>query len=139
MRVKKAFKCSICDYNCSRKDSLTKHIQSIHESKKPVLKCITCNYICATKQNLTRHMALVHDVKKSFKCTICGYNFTQKGSLNMHITSVHEGKKSFKCSSSHWVRLDFEITLHNTIFIFASEIGNTYPMPKLWVKFSYHI
>ena len=28
------YKCSICDYNCSQKGDLTKHIASVHEGKK---------------------------------------------------------------------------------------------------------
>ena len=31
--VKKSFKCAICDYRCSGKRNLNKHVLSVHEGK----------------------------------------------------------------------------------------------------------
>ena len=58
---KKKHECPICDYSCSKKGSLGKHIQSVHKRKKP------------------------------HKCSICDYSFSRKGTLRQHIQSVHEG------------------------------------------------
>ena len=35
------FKCEMCDYNCAYKHSMTIHITSVHEGKKP-FKCEIC-------------------------------------------------------------------------------------------------
>ena len=42
---KKPFNCSICDYKCSQKRNLTRHIASVHEGKKPN-NCSICDYKC---------------------------------------------------------------------------------------------
>ena len=52
-------KCSICDYEFTRQATLKRHIQSVHEEKKP------------------------------HRCSICDCNFSQKGNLKQHIKLVH--------------------------------------------------
>ena len=41
----KPFKCDICDYSCSRKGNLNRHV-SMHEGNKP-FKCDICGYSCS--------------------------------------------------------------------------------------------
>ena len=36
MKRKKPFKCSLCPYKCGLKDSLYRHIATVHEKKKPL-------------------------------------------------------------------------------------------------------
>ena len=40
--------------------------------------------------NLKKHIEAVHEGKKPHKCVICEATFTQKTSLKKHITNVHE-------------------------------------------------
>ena len=56
----KNFECSICDYKCSTKYTLTNHIATIHEGKK-MFKCSICDYNCSTKQKLTVHIEKIHE------------------------------------------------------------------------------
>ena len=77
-------------------DTMTIHITSVHEGKKP-LKCDICDYCCSPKSHMNRHIASVHEGKKPFKCDICDHSFCQKRDLNRHVASIHEGKKPFKC------------------------------------------
>ena len=67
-----------CDYSFSQKDSLKKHILSVHED------------------NLKKHIVSVHEGKKPLKCENCVYSCSQKDKLKKHIATVHEGKKSLK-------------------------------------------
>ena len=39
-------KCELCNYNCSNKGSLKRHVASVHEHKKP-FKCEICDYSCS--------------------------------------------------------------------------------------------
>ena len=66
-------KCSICDYNCSDKESLKAHVNSVHENKKPY-KCLVCDNIYCFKVNFEKHIALVHENKKPQKCLLCDYS-----------------------------------------------------------------
>ena len=90
-------KCSSCDYSCSIKGSLKRHIRSVHEKKKPH-KCSLCHYSCSNKGSLKRHIESVHEKKKPHKCSLCDYSCSQKAHLKRHIESVHEKKKVHKCS-----------------------------------------
>ena len=58
---KLSIKCPICDNNFSEKGSLTRHIGSVHEGKKP-FKCSICDYKFKTKWNLSKHIASVHEL-----------------------------------------------------------------------------
>ena len=42
---------------------------SIHEKTKP-FKCVICDYSCSLKANLKRHIESVHEERRSFKCDI---------------------------------------------------------------------
>ena len=98
---KTPFKCSSCDYKCSQKATLIRHIATIHEGKKP-FGCTVCDYKCSQKGALKTHIESVHEGKKPFKCSFCDYNCSIKAVLTTHISSVHEGKKPYNCSICHY-------------------------------------
>ena len=62
---------------------------------KNCYECQICLAVFSQSSSLTKHIASVHEGKKPFKCSICDYNCSQKGDLTKHIASVHEGKKTF--------------------------------------------
>ena len=49
------------------------------------LKCTICYSIFKTKRNLKRHIDAVHESKKPFKRNVCDARFSQKGSLIEHV------------------------------------------------------
>ena len=44
-------------------DELKTHVSSVHEVEKP-FKCDMCDYCCSRKSSLKRHIASVHDPLK---------------------------------------------------------------------------
>ena len=79
------------------KYDLNKHVESVHERKKP-FKCNNiCDYSCSQKGHLKPHVASVHEVKKPFKCNIYYCKCSQNNIKNNHVESIHERKKPFKC------------------------------------------
>ena len=80
-----------CDIDFSRKSSLTYHIATIHEGKKPY-QCNSCDSQFFTMNQLKKHRVSVHE-KVSHNCDLCGKVFFQKGHLNRHTRNVHEVKK----------------------------------------------
>ena len=76
---------------------MKRHIEAVHECKKPH-KCLTCGlYTSDTKRDLKRHIEAVHEGKRPHKCSICDFNTSDKGNLKKLIEAVHEGKKPHKC------------------------------------------
>ena len=96
--VDTGLKCTICYSIFKTKQNLKKHIDGVHEGKKP-FKCDVCDASFSQKINLTEHVASVHEGKKPFKCNICDASFSHRGNLNKHVTSVHEGLKPHKKGS----------------------------------------
>ena len=92
-----SLKCDKCSSVFKTKGNLKRHIESVHEGKKP-FKCNICDSSFSRNTHLNAHIASVHEGKKPFKCNICDASFTQRKNLNGHIASVHEGKRSFKCN-----------------------------------------
>ena len=86
--------CSKCKASFLLRTSLEKHMASVHEKKKN--KCSKCKASFRFKMSLEKHMASVHEEKKN-KCSKCKASFRFKKSLEKHMASVHEEKKN-KCS-----------------------------------------
>ena len=82
----------------ARGNGLLKHIESVHEGKKPYL-CLLCNQKFSQKSKLKGHVARIHDGNKPFSCESCGQVFTNKRNMKLHVASSHEGlvKPSFQC------------------------------------------
>ena len=73
MKLKKPFDCSLCEYKCSHKANLSKHIAAVHEAKNTEFSCSVCDYTCSQKEHLKTHVSLVHNDKKgkqTYNCTI---------------------------------------------------------------------
>ena len=89
-KKRRTFQYDHCKYASAEKGTLKKHIQAVHEGKKP-FKCEHCKYASAEKNKLNRHIEAVHEGKKPFQCEVCGYSSAAKQKLNKHIKAVHEG------------------------------------------------
>ena len=85
----KPFKCDICEYRCSKKCNMKRHVARVHQGKKP-FKCNICDYSISQRSDMNRHVESVHEVKKTIKCDICDYSFSCKSDLIRHVASVHQ-------------------------------------------------
>ena len=103
-------KCDTYKEEFSLKSSLTQHVKSVHDQKKPYRKGFHCK-ICDQKFNqkfkLNKHLLTVHkDANlsgKTFPCTNCDEVFILKAKLNKHLKLVHmesktKGENPFKCT-----------------------------------------
>ena len=125
----KTFKCVICDYSCSLKANLKRHIESVHEERR-TFKCDICDCRYSQKFDLKRHVQSVHEERKPFKCDICESRYSEKGDLRRHVQSVHEERKPFKCDNtnkkkkpnvSHWLWELLQLPKHHKVIQFTDE------------------
>ena len=125
----KTFKCVICEYSCSLKANLKRHIESVHEERRS-FKCDICDCRYSQKIDLKRHVQSVHEERKPFKCDICECRYSEKGDLKRHVQSVHEERKPFKCDNtnkkkkpnvSHWLWELLQLPKHHKVIQFTNE------------------
>ena len=62
--------CEICLKSFAHKATLQKHIEQIHEGKRPY-ECKVCQKRFSQKINLQTHTVSVHERKRSYQCNIC--------------------------------------------------------------------
>ena len=96
--------CDEGKYNQRR--NLNLHIQRVHEGIENKYACTICSYKFDSNARLKKHIETVHEGKKPFRCDICDTKFAEKSTLNCHIKSIHENpkncddtKKVFHCES----------------------------------------
>ena len=68
---KEPFNCKICDNSCSLNSISLKKPTPIQEQ---TFKCKFCDFGCASKCTLKKHVDRVHEGKRPHKCTLCDYN-----------------------------------------------------------------
>ena len=56
-------------------------------------QCDVCKSFFKYKQSLKRHIISVHEKKKGFKCNICAATFDLSTYLKKHVAVAHEGRK----------------------------------------------
>lgn len=93
----KPYKCMICDYRCSVKEYMTKHIRK-HTGDKPY-ECTECELRFGQKSNLTRHLK-THNAQKNNTCTVCANRCRVKEHLKEHIIT-HTIEKPYECAICH--------------------------------------
>uniref|UniRef100_A0A6M2DIN6 Putative c2h2-type zn-finger protein n=1 Tax=Xenopsylla cheopis TaxID=163159 RepID=A0A6M2DIN6_XENCH len=129
-KVKKRFKCAICNRQYKHKFTYNRHVK-LHSGISN-FKCETCGQLFAQKSHLDRHV-VVHSGIKNFKCEICEKSFWDKCDLVKHHIQVHSNikklicefcSKSFTCKShlerhikTHTGVKDFECDICNKLFI----------------------
>ena len=100
------YQCQQCDKVFKEKNSVSRHIQSVHDGVK--YGCSQCNQQFTQYGGLKRHVLSVHE-GVTYACNQCDYKATQKGSLKGHILSKHEGVK-YACS-----QCDYEATFQSAL------------------------
>ena len=86
----KSNKCPKCDVRFAYQKDVQRHVDAVHEGKKPY-KCDFCNSDYKRKDQLEKHKMIVHGGENPFQCHICSAIFELKKTLKNHIQNVHEG------------------------------------------------
>ena len=81
--------CTICSKTFSKKTSLKKHIEAVHEGLKP-FECPTCKKSFYEISHLKAHISEVHDKIKNFQCPKCDKKFGRKNHVNEHVAVTHD-------------------------------------------------
>ena len=94
-------KCSICNVNFSSLSDVNRHIEFVHERKKPD-KCEICGASYKRHYKLKAHVLRAHKGTdfydgRDYKCSICDRASTSENGLQIHIKTVHGGNKPHKC------------------------------------------
>ena len=66
------------------------HTEIVHEGIKSGVKCHLCDKTVATTTVLRRHIEAVHEKKRPFSCNLCDFTFTQKAHLITHLKGKHK-------------------------------------------------
>nr|CAB3267936.1 ZF(C2H2)-13 zinc finger protein [Phallusia mammillata] len=93
--MEKMAMCRKCGKEFAQEDSLKKHIQVVHQKKKPH-KCKECGKQFGQRQDLTVHMN-THTGIKPFACEKCDKRFTSSSSRNAHVRQIHEKIRPHVC------------------------------------------
>ena len=93
---------SECNFQCSSKEKLEKHIQSVHRSKS-TLQCTVCPLLFRNIDDLSRHMNMAHKAIEDtvFKWTQCDNYFQAKSELNKHIIDYHRSYRPCKAFATN--------------------------------------
>jgi hypothetical protein len=91
------FKCTLCDYKCSRNSHLQIHIKRVHTRIRD-FECNQCPFKCSTNSDLQRHIKQVHDKIRDFECNQCPFKCSTNTHLQMHIKRIHLKIKDFECN-----------------------------------------
>ena len=89
-------RCTICQYQCTSKASLDKHIHLVHKKERP-FACQVCQRRFGQKVHLNVHMNAVHLKDRPYHCDECGYSAATKGLVQKHVSTVHRKEKPFAC------------------------------------------
>ena len=98
----KPYKCTQCDYACSRATTLIRHIKT-HSLQKPN-QCKWCDFSSITKSSLSQHL-LTHSGERYYHCKECGSSFSRAGHLKRHLLT-HSGEKPHKCTQCDYACSD---------------------------------
>ena len=91
--------CDICNAIYKTQAGMDNHIAQIHGN----YECVDCKKSFTNKYNMRRHIELIHEEKKppAYCCPICAAKFMNKQGMKKHILSTHEGVKPFECDVCH--------------------------------------
>ena len=85
--------------------------------KKP-FKCSLCDTSFSLKQTLEKHIASVHEGKKPYKCNICETSYVQRGHLKSHLASTVHEKNSKSASNSSGKTMHSSCEIKDSLMIF---------------------
>ena len=99
LHEQKKFPCTLCNYQATQQDTLTKHKKSVHHKsvhEGVTYNCNICQSTFRLKGGLSQHIKSVH-MQETHQCKICEFQATQKVGLSRHIKNVHEKSENINC------------------------------------------
>ena len=92
-KVKRPFRCGLCDKSFTEQDNLMKHMMT-HTGQKPY-KCEYCSSRFTTRYDCMKHVR-VHTGEKPYHCKQCGKAFARKENFTVH-QKLHDSKMEHVC------------------------------------------
>jgi len=117
--VKKSIKkeqldCDICQKKLANKDSLRRHMETIHNGNAAQFECPVCQVKLASKQRYLRHLETQHGDKSNqvedqdtqrVQCGQCGKAFKNVAAMNVHISKMHSDMEEMQKAARHFCEL----------------------------------
>lgn len=94
--------CTMCSFVARSKMTLTQHIRSVHNKKKPDaakakhLHCQHCSFTCKQQRCMAQHVALKHKGARPYRCQYCPFSTTRRYRMEEH-ESLHTGVGRHRC------------------------------------------
>ena len=85
------FQCEICSKEFAKKDSLRRHIRSVHDTKQ--YQCGICLKEFPRKDDVLLHKKSVHTLCKPFTCEKCKKHFSKRFNYTRHNLSCSKCRK----------------------------------------------
>eukprot|EP00088_Acartia_fossae_P023715 TRINITY_DN2472_c0_g1_i8.p1 TRINITY_DN2472_c0_g1~~TRINITY_DN2472_c0_g1_i8.p1 ORF type:complete len:622 (+),score=88.03 TRINITY_DN2472_c0_g1_i8:43-1908(+) len=88
--------CNICDKQFGDKNTLKRHIKSMHSTEKKY-SCDACDKTFALQNYLTQHIQNVHSEPRTWICDLCGTRLKSKRGIQTHLLIHQDGTKNIPC------------------------------------------
>lgn len=108
------FHCEYCQYRCTDKSSLRRHIRNVHGHGGSMnkLTCKQCGYHCSSEYNLQRHH-LKHE-SDILQCPFCSYSSKDRSNFRKHLFIHNQTEYSCKfCKYSCYSPYQLKLHLKN--------------------------
>ena len=93
-KVRKSFKCYICNHQTKKKKEMIRHKRIAHGIKE--FKCKVCAFEGKGRQDLKTHISMDHPDVKRLSCPQCTLKCNLPSQLRTHIRNVHDKVKPFQ-------------------------------------------
>ena len=103
-----------CKVLCKKPNSLTRHIQDVHNSMDDSKMCPTCGTILGNRNSFSNHMRLVH-TGPILHCSKCSYTTRNISSLKLHFKLRHTESMKQSCEYCGKVFKKLKKHLKNTM------------------------
>ncbi len=90
--MERNFQCPDCPKTFTRRDTVKKHVRTVHRGERQIVKCLECPKTLSRQDSLTRHIKAVHRGQRvRVQCPECSDTFSRKSTVEEHVLRVHRG------------------------------------------------